>query len=212
MKLALKLMSFFLFFTITINAQGFNVKAKGEQKFSFKDEKGRNQATFFSTTPLEDVAGTVNNIKGEITFTVSNFAGSLGGKIIVMVESMKTGIDLRDQHLRSANWLDSEEYPEITFEIKDVVNAKSLSENKIECKVNGEFTLHGITKNITAEVTATYLDESEKTKERAPGDLLGVSAEFKVKLSDYEVENNVIGNRVAEDIQVKVNIVGSNKI
>jgi hypothetical protein len=38
-------------------AGGFNVKATGSQTFSFKDKMGRNQATFFSTTMLEDISG-----------------------------------------------------------------------------------------------------------------------------------------------------------
>ena len=56
----------------------------------------------------------------------------------------------------------------------------------------------------------TFLDESEQTKMRAPGDLLGVQAKFNVKLSDYGVNNKIVGQKVSENIDVNVNIVGSN--
>jgi hypothetical protein len=36
-------------------AQGFKVKATGTQSFNFEDKSGRNQITFFSATPLEDI-------------------------------------------------------------------------------------------------------------------------------------------------------------
>jgi polyisoprenoid-binding protein YceI len=72
--------------------------------------------------------------------------------------------------------------------------------------------LKGVTKEITANATLTYLDESEQTKLRVPGDLLGVQATFKVKLSDFGVTNKIVGQKVAEEVEVSVNMVGSNKV
>ena len=85
--------------------------------FNFEDKNGRNQATFFSTTPLEDITGLSNEVKGSVTFNVSDVK-TLKGKISVPVSSIKTGIDMRDGHMRSAAWLNAESFPEISFEIK----------------------------------------------------------------------------------------------
>ncbi|MCH9029501.1 MAG: YceI family protein, partial [Bacteroidetes bacterium] len=197
-------------FVVSITfAQGFKVKATGEQNFSFTDEHGRNQAMFFSSTPLEDVTGLSNDVKGTITFDVSDVS-TLKGSISISTASLKTGIELRDGHLQSANWLDAESYPEITFVIKNVSNVKSLEDNKLEAKVTGDFTAHGVTKEVIADVTMTYLDESEQTKKKAPGDLLGVVAKFSIVLSDYEVEHMVVGQKVADSIEITVTMVGSN--
>lgn len=200
-----------IFLTEAITAQGFKVKASGTQTFYFEDESGRNQATFFSTTPLEDITGTANGISGSVTFDVANFAKTLRGKIIVKVASINTGIELRNKHLRSKNWLDAENYPDITFEIKSVTDLKQLTDNKLGFKVIGNFTMHGVTKEVSANVEATFLDENEETRKRAAGDLLGVRAKFNIRLSDFDVDNQLIGNKVAEEIEVSVNIVGSNK-
>ncbi|BDQ02971.1 YceI family protein [Ignavibacterium sp.] len=199
----------FLFTSISF-AQGFKVKASGEQTFNFADRGGRNQASLFSTTPLEDIRGLSNDVKGTATFNVNDIK-SLKGKISVSTASIKTGIDLRDEHLRSADWLDADKYPEITFTIKSVKEVKQVTDNQLQIKVVGDFTLKGITKEITADATLTYLDESEQTKMRAPGDLLGVKATFNVKLSDFGVKNKIVGQKVAESIEVSVNMVGSNK-
>lgn len=192
--------------------QSFKVKAKGTQTFNFEDKLGRNQAAFSSSTPLEDFTGTANAISGSLSFDVNNFAKTLKGKIIVKVASINTGIELRNHHLQSANWLNASKYPDITFEIKSVSDLKQTADNKLEFKVTGNFTLHGVTKQITVDAEATYLDENDQTRTRAPGDLLGVHAKFNVKLSDYNIDNDVIGSKVAENVDVKVNIVGSNKI
>ena len=190
-------------------AQGFKVKATGEQTFNFEDKKGRNQATFFSTTPLEDITGISNTVKGRVTFNVSEIQ-TLKGSISIPVASLDTGIELRNEHLLSDNWMDAESYPNITFEIKSVSDVKADAANKLTAKVTGDFTAHGVTKQVVADVTMTFLVESEQTKSRAPGDLLGVQAKFNVNLSDYDIENMIIGQKVAEEIEISINMVGSN--
>ena len=190
-------------------AQGFKVKTTGEQTFNFEDKKGRNQATFFSTTPLEDITGISNSVKGKVTFNVSDVK-TMKGIISIPVASLDTGIELRNEHLKSDNWMDAEAYPEISFEIAKVSDVKVDADNKINAKVTGNFTAHGVTKQIVADATITYLVESEQTKSRAPGDLLGVQAKFNVNLSDYDIENMIIGQKVAEEIEISINMVGSN--
>lgn len=188
-------------------AQGFKVKASGEQTFNFEDK--RNQVKFFSTTPLEDITGISNDVKGKVSLNVSDIK-SLKGSITISVASIKTAIDLRDEHLRSENWLDADSYPEITFVIKKVGDVKMLEDNRIETKITGDFTVHGVTKETIADVTLTYLDASEQTKQYAPGDLLGVQAKFNIALSDFEVENMIVGQKVADEIEITATLRGSN--
>lgn len=206
MKITLSIFAVIIIFTASIFAQGFKVKASGDKTFIFADNK--NQATFFSTTPLEDITGLSNDVKGSVTFNVGDLK-TLKGKVSVMVSSIKTGIEMRDGHLQSAGWLNSDTYPEITFEIKKVSDVKSVADNKLTAKITGNYTMHGVTKEVIAEATLTYLDESEQTKMRAAGDLLGVQAKFNVKLSDFKVDNKLVGQKVSEDIEVNVNVVGS---
>ncbi len=209
MNTILKTFTLFALYASAALAQGFDVVASGEQNFSFSDQRGRNQATFFSTTPLEDINGLSNDVNGSVTFDVGDLT-TLRGTISLSTTSLKTGIDLRDEHLRSANWLDADSYPEITFAIKSVSNIESVESNKLTAKVTGDFTAHGVTKEITADVTMSYLDESEQTQKRAPGDLLGVQATFNITLSEYDIDNMVLGQKVSDNIEIGVNIVASN--
>ncbi|MGD8305218.1 MAG: YceI family protein [Ignavibacteria bacterium] len=209
MKNVVKIFSVILLLTAAHFPQGFKVKATGEQNFSFYDKVGRNQASFFSTTPLEDITGLSNDINGSVTFNVDDIT-TLKGSISISTASIKTGIELRDTHLRSPNWLDADQYPEISFAIKKVNDVTLESDSKINAKVTGDFTTHGITKEIVADVSMTYLDESESTKQRSPGDLLGVEAKFNITLSDFGVENMLLGQKVSEKIEIMVTLVGSN--
>ena len=201
-----------LLITAIALAGGFNVKATGNQTFSFKDKMGRNQATFFSTTPLEDISGMSSDVMGSVTFDVQDIENTLEGEIIISTASLKSGIDLRDEHIRGADWLDAEQFPEITFKITGVENLNEVKENMLTARVIGEFTCHDITKEVYSDVTLTYLDENEMTKMKMPGDLLGARAEFNIKLSDFGVQHMALGKKVADNIEIKVNIVGSNKM
>ena len=206
MKYFIRITVLILFCLTTAYSQGFNVKASGEKTFSFNDKS--DQAMFFSTTPLEDVTGISKEINGTVTFNVTDLK-TLKGKISISTASIKTGIDLRDEHLRSANWLDAEAYPEISFVIKSISDIRQIEASKLQANVTGDFTAHGVTKEVVADVTMMYLDESEKTKAKAPGDLLGVEAKFNIKLSDFNVSNMALGVRVSEDIAVTATLVGT---
>ncbi|MCW8804335.1 MAG: YceI family protein [Ignavibacteriaceae bacterium] len=207
MKTTIKTFTILLIAVTMSFAQGFKVKATGEQTFNFEDK--RNQVKFFSTTPLEDITGISNDVKGKVTLNVSDIK-TMKGSITISVASIKTAIDLRDEHLRSENWLDASTYPEITFTIKKVGDVKVAEDNRLEAKVTGDFSVHGVTKEVVSDVTLTYLDASEQTAQYAPGDLMGVQAKFNIMLSDYNVENMVVGQKVADSIEITATLRGSN--
>jgi polyisoprenoid-binding protein YceI len=61
------------------------------------------------------------------------------------VASINTGVERRDNHLRSADFFDAAKFPTITFKSSKV----SLDGNKLS--VAGDLTIHGITKPVTLE-------------------------------------------------------------
>lgn len=205
-----KAIVFSLILSTALLAQGFKVDRSGTQTFNLEDKNGRNQIKFESYTPLEDIIGTTSGIQGTVTFDIKNFAETLKGELTVPTASLKTGIALRDEHLSGENWLAADKHPTITFKIKSVENVEQVADNKLKAVVIGDFTMKGVTKEVRAETDVTYLVESEKTKTRAAGDLLGIRSTFDVKLSEFGVQNDVVGNKVAENINVTVAVVGNN--
>jgi polyisoprenoid-binding protein YceI len=201
-----------LIISYRITAQSFKLEIADFQKFIFGDNIKGNQILFSSSAPLEDFTGTASSLTGTVSFNNSRFASTLAGKFVVKVNSLNTGIELRNRHLQSANWLDATKYPEMTFELSAVSGLKQLENNKLGFSTKGKFTLHGNTREILFDSEAIYLKENEQTQKRAPGDLLGITAEFNINLSDFNVDNSLVGNKVAEKIHIKIMIVGSNKL
>ncbi len=212
MKAIIKSLVLSLLIMTTAFAGGFDINSKGDQTFSFKDKVGRNQATFFSTTPLEDITGMSTDVWGTVSFDIEDVENTLKGEILISTASLRSGIDLRDEHIRGADWLDAEKFPTISFKIKEVAGIEKIEDNKLKVKVLGEFTLHGVTKEVESEVTLVYLEENEMTKMRLPGDLLGIRATININLSNYGVQHMALGKKVSDKIEINVNIVGSNKM
>lgn len=191
--------------------------AQGEQKFLVDDPANRNSITFKSEAPLEDIVGTTNKVTGYVTFNPDEPTSNGMAEFTVPVSSLNSGIPLRDEHIRSAGWLNAEAYPDIRLKLDRVVDAELLRETEasrtFELTVSGELTLHGITRPVEMEARLSYLPESEKTRTRLPGNLLAVRTGFTVKLADFGITGpegmEIIGAKVSETIDIEVSLFAS---
>ena len=210
MSILIKALFISLLITALSYSQGFLINKFGIETFHFNDNQDRNQATFFSHAPFEDITGLSNEVSGWVSFDIQNVKNTLTGEVIIKTASLKTGIEARDEHLSSSEWLNAEAYPNLTFVIKEIEMISNETGNKLRLSVLGDFTVRGVTKQIYSDVTIEYLEESELTKTRMPGDLLGVKAKFNINLSDYGVRHMLIGKRVSEEVEITANIIGTN--
>ena len=84
-----------------------------------------------------------------------------------------------------------EKYPKAVFVLKQVKSAdpNNLQDNMpVNLTLLGDFTVHGVTREIEIPATAIYMKESEDTRVRLPGDLLHITAAFDVFLSDHDIK------------------------
>ncbi len=138
-----------------------------------------NEVVFTSKAASETFQGRTDQMSGRIAVDPAQPGDSVTVSIEVDLKSLSTGIGKRDQHMRD-NHLETGKYPKALFEgatVKDgsgplVVGTPS----KLE--VEGNFTLHGVTKRLRASVEVLLKDE--KT--------LQFRAAFKVPLADYKID------------------------
>jgi polyisoprenoid-binding protein YceI len=178
------------------------------QSFDFKDPKGVNNVVFKLDAPLESVNGSASGISGTVSFDPENPAATTG-KIVVASESMTVPNPMQKEHLHSANWLDVAKYPEITFEAKSLANVKTEG-NVTTADVTGTFSLHGVSKEITAPVKLTFL--KDKLSARVPnmkGDLLVIRANFAINREDFNIQKGQYEDKVANEINLSLSIAGA---
>ncbi len=208
-----------LFFVGCVAAQqvwaetSLGLPVEGVQTIVLRNEVGKNQIRFVSSAPLEEIHGTASEISGALKLDPTNLEG-LTGKIEVQVASMETGIEKRDAHLHSEDWLDEKQFPVIVFEIaglKDVSVEAGEGKAVITGLAMGTFSLHGVDKEMEISFEATYLLASEQTRKRAPGDFFVVKSEFQIALKDFDIAGarGLVGNRVGKKIDLKTNFFGS---
>ena len=211
MHLNINIISIFLVASSVVFTQDLPISKTGVQTFYFKDPQNRNQLIFSSDAVVETFNGVTNDVRGEISFDPANLQNTLNGEISTSVKSIRTEIEARDEDLYSERWLNAEKHPEITFKIMEVNKVMKLDDNQIKISVSGDFVCNGRTITIFSDFTLKYLEESELTKSRIPGDLLSIVGEFEIKLSDFGIRNAFINSRVAEIVAIRVNMVGTNK-
>jgi polyisoprenoid-binding protein YceI len=197
------------FFTLLL---GVNLFA---QTFSADSKDGRNQASFISDAPFEKIVGLASGLDATVMLNVNDITQKSMGKVKVPIKNIKTGIDLRDEHLRSEMWLNADKYPYAEFQLTGIKNPTSKKLNdgqKVNATLSGKFSVHGVTKDIEVPATITYFKESEKTKAKAPGNLLVANAEFDINLADYGVQiPSMVVGKVNDEVKITTSFVASDE-
>ncbi len=94
---------------------------------------------------LSNVRGHFGNIGGSITLDDADISKSKVN-VTIDVTTVDTGVTMRDNDLKSENFFDVAKFPTATFESTSVAKSgKGLT-------VNGNLTLHGVTKPVVLEV------------------------------------------------------------
>lgn len=176
--------------------------------FDFKDPKGVNNAVFKLDAPLEAISGSASGISGTVVYDPGN-PGATRGKIVVASGSLQVPNPMMQQHMLGEKWLDVAKHSEITFEVREFKNVKTV-QGVTSGDVQGAFTLRGITKEMTVPVKLTYL--KDKLSQRVPnqkGDLLVIRANFEIKRSDFNINPGQNEDKVADVIEVTLSIAGA---
>ena len=167
---------------ILVSLAALTPSVAGEATYHFGVSEQSTNITFESETDFETILGSTREIKG--TAVVDLEQGLASTTIEVPVASLRTGINLRDEHLRSKAWLDAKSHPSISFASS---RARKVDNNRWE--VSGTFSMHGQSRELTTIVDVrTIPAEVAKSAGLGKGEWIRITAPFEVKLSDFGVE------------------------
>jgi polyisoprenoid-binding protein YceI len=142
---------------------------------------------------FKDFTGTIRYDEADVSKSSVEFAAK--------IESIDTGVDARNAHLRTADFFDAAKYPDMTFKSTRV-------ERKAQDQyvLHGDFTLKGVTKQISFPFTMTGAIKDAQGNTR-----FGVAAQTKIDRRDYGITwgNPMVnggldvGNEVMIDLQLE---------
>lgn len=117
----------------------------------------------------------------------------------IEVKSIDTGIQNRDEHLKSADFFDAENYPEISFQ------SKSIRRDGAKSILIGDLTMHGVTKEIELPFTVKGPIKGPKGETR-----IGFQASTVINRKDFGMTwSNALetgGLVVGDEVEVSISL------
>lgn len=141
--------------------------------------------------------GRFNKTSGQFSFDKSDPTKSKFN-IEVDADSVDTGVEDRDKHLKSPDFFSTRQFPTITFK------STSLEKQGSGWKLKGDLTLHGMTKPIEADFEWIGTGEMRGQKKG------GFEARFTFKRSDFGMTKYLEG-ALGDDVRVIVALEGNQK-
>lgn len=148
---------------------------------------------------ISEVEGYFKNFKGSITSSNADF-NDASVDFTVDINSINTDNENRDKHLKSDDFFNAEQYPNMTFKS---TSFKKVSGNKY--KLTGNLTIRNITKTVTFDVIygGTVKDPWGNTK-------AGFKATTVINRFDYNLKWNTVteagGAVVGKDVTIDLKL------
>jgi polyisoprenoid-binding protein YceI len=143
---------------------------------------------------VSTVRGAFTKVSGSAQYDPSDpTKNSLNATI--QAASVDTRVEMRDNDLRSPNFLDAQKFPTITFQSKQV---KSVGSGRLQ--IAGDLTIHGVTKEVTLDVEGP----SAPIKDPWGNQRIGASASTKINRKDFGV--NGAPGVVGDDINITIDV------
>jgi polyisoprenoid-binding protein YceI len=143
---------------------------------------------------ISRVEGRFNDVKGNFNLT-EPFTNSTAN-VTVQVKSVDTGVQKRDDDLRSKNFFEVSKYPTMTFV------TKSFSGTPQSCKVTGALTIKGVTKDVTFDGKYDGMVVDTWGNHRAAVELTGI-----INRRDFHIdysESIAAGPGVGDEVMIRI--------
>jgi polyisoprenoid-binding protein YceI len=170
--------------------------------------KNSNASETYNIDPVHSTVGfgvshmVINTVHGkfnEFTGTVVvDGKGLQEAKGTVQTKTIDTGVAARDKDLRSASFFDVEKFPTITFQ------TKKTEQKGNDTVLVGDFTMHGVTKEISLPVKL-----SGPIKDPWGNNRVGLQAKTKLSRKDYGLTYSKTletgGLVVGDEVEIEIN-------
>jgi polyisoprenoid-binding protein YceI len=167
---------------------------------TFSADPKHSGAEFKIRHMMSNVGGKFLDFAGSASLDKANPAAS-SVEFTIQAASVDTASADRDKDLKSANFFDVEKFPTIHFKSTKITPTKT----KDTYDVTGDFTLHGVTKQITIPVAFLGFGKDPWGNERA-----GFELNTTLYRKDYGMNWNKAldqgGYLLADDVKININL------
>lgn len=156
-------------------------------------DKAHSQVSFGIThLGISEVEGLFRTFDATIVSSEEDFSDAVFD-VEIDVASVDTGIEKRDDHLRTADFFDVENHPEMTFKSNSIEDAGSD-----RYTLTGDLTLHGVTKPVDLEVWYRGTVEQEN------GPVSGFQITGTLDRSDFNIGAGFPEAMLSDEVRIKI--------
>ncbi|HZU25266.1 MAG TPA: YceI family protein [Bryobacteraceae bacterium] len=150
---------------------------------------------------ISTVRGAFTKLSGSVSYDPAEPKKS-SISVAIDASSVDTRVQMRDNDLRSENFLDVKKYPEITFKSVRIERGA-----KGGLKAIGDLTIHGVTKQVALDIDGL----SQPMKDPRGNLHMGASAATTINRNDFGVSGapGMVGSDIAITIDVELVRSGS---
>ena len=180
-KAAIILSVFFVLTAFTININ------------TWKNDKPHSQLAFTIThLGISDISGTFNDFDVTVNSSKPDFSDA-SFELTAKTASIDTRVEARDNHLKSADFFDTEKFPELTFK-----STSLKKQGKNSYKLSGDLTMHGITKAVTMNLKYRGITQNPMSKATTAGfQLDGI-----IKRSDFNIGAGFPAAMLSDEVRI----------
>lgn len=134
------------------------------EQFSYTVDNAHSRLGFtIKHMGISDFNGNFGKFETKITTSKADFSDAVV-ELSADVNTINTGNEMRDGHLKSADFFETEKFPTLTFKS----TAFKLVKGK-NYKIEGDLTLHGVTKKVTLNAVHYGNVENPQNKKTVAG-------------------------------------------
>ncbi|TDE11970.1 YceI family protein [Dyadobacter psychrotolerans] len=148
---------------------------------------------------ISTITGSFNNFEGGATSDQNDFE-SAEIHFSLDVNSIDTNVEMRDNHLKSADFFDAEQFPHITFQSNYFHKVKGDN-----YKLSGLLTLKGITKPIELDAEYGGTERDAQGNIRIGFEVTGLLSRQEFGLNYMQLTDSG-GMLIGEDVRLIANI------
>ncbi len=162
---------------------------------NYTNDKAHSKLGFsVSHMTISDVEGEFKNFDVHLNFTKADLSDAKF-HVVADVNSINTGIDARDNHLKSADFFNVAKNSSLEFTSKSITKVKGNI-----YRLTGDLKLNGITKPVTLNLVYNGSIDNQGVK------TYGFTVKGKVKRSDYNIGTSFPESVVGDEITLTSNL------
>jgi len=179
-------------FAHSASAQHSHAKPAAAAPVKYILVPAKSKIQFFVSSSLSDVNGVFKTWTGSLKIPKQGTVDGIALNLNIDANSMTTGTSVKDGVIKGKDFFAVDQYPAITFVSTKVISTSDPT----RFQVQGNFTLRGVTKQVTLDVT---LNQAGTVQGVIHGDLA-------FDRRDFGMTKNMPFNKVADTVKVTLDV------